>query len=157
MLPDDVLLGIFDFFMEEEGRPPKVDFEWHTLVHVCRRWRSVVFGSPRRLDLRLVCSDKTPARDTLHVWPALPLFIECDNTAENVDNIIAVLERSDRVYGIDLIVQGPDLEQLSAAMQVPFPKLTYLLLRSNGKTMSVLPDSFLGGRQRRSICFFRFF
>ena len=149
MLPDDVLLGIFDFFMEEEGRPPKVDFEWHTLVHVCRRWRSVVFGSPRRLDLRLVCSDKTPARDTLHVWPALPLFIECDNTAENVDNIIAVLERSDRVYGIDLIVQGPDLEQLSAAMQVPFPKLTYLLLRSNGKTMSVLPDSFLGGSTPR--------
>ena len=50
MLPDDVLLEIFDFFVEEEGRGPKVDFEeWHTLVHVCRRWRSVVFKSPHRL------------------------------------------------------------------------------------------------------------
>ena len=48
MLPDDVLLEIFDFIVEEEGRRGKVDFEkWHTLVHVCRRWRSLVFGSPR--------------------------------------------------------------------------------------------------------------
>jgi hypothetical protein len=27
---------------------------WHTLVHVCRKWRTVVLGSPRRLDLRLL-------------------------------------------------------------------------------------------------------
>ena len=41
MLPDDVLLEIFDFIVEEEGRRGKVDFEeWHTLVHVCWRWRS---------------------------------------------------------------------------------------------------------------------
>ena len=145
MLPDDVLLEIFDFIVEEEGRRGKVDFEkWHTLVHVCQRWRSLVFGSPRRLNLRLVCSQKTPARDTLDVWPTLPLFIKCNGPAESVDNIIAVLERSDRVREIDLIVQGSELGRLSAAMQVPFPELTALALWLNGKPMTVFPDSFLG-------------
>jgi F-box-like len=151
MLPDDVLLDIFDFVVEEEAvLPLKVTFEWwQTLVHVCRRWRSVVFGSPRRLNLRLVCSDKTPARDTLDVWPALPLFIVCVEITESVDNIIAVLEHSDRVCYIDLHFKGLDLDKLSAAMQVPFPELTFLGLWSIGKTVSALPDSFLGGSAPR--------
>jgi F-box-like len=152
MLPDDVLLEIFDFLVEEgRRRLSKVDVEeWQTLVHVCRRWRSVVFGSPRRLNLRLVCSAKTPARDTLDVWPALPLSIDCEEMAESVDNIIAVLERSDRVsHSIYLNFKGLDLDKLSAAMQVPFPELTYLTLFSNGETVSALPDSFLGGSAPR--------
>jgi hypothetical protein len=59
MLPDDVLLEIFDFYVDEDLR--EYDFskhvveEWQTLVHVCRRWRRVVFRSPCRLNLRLVC------------------------------------------------------------------------------------------------------
>ena len=67
VLPDDVLLDIFDFFVEEGRQSLSKVFveEWQTLVHVCRRWRSVVFGSPHRLNLRLVCSAKTPARDML--------------------------------------------------------------------------------------------
>ena len=102
---------------------------WQSLVHVCRRWRSVVFGSPRRLNLRLVCTAKTPARDTLDVWPALPLVIRCngDYPTESVDNIIAVLERSDRVCQINLMdVPSSHLEKVSAAMQEPFPELTHL-------------------------------
>jgi hypothetical protein len=38
VLPDDVLLEIFDFYMEKT----KVD-AWHLLVHVCRRWRCLCF------------------------------------------------------------------------------------------------------------------
>jgi hypothetical protein len=147
MLPDDLLLEIFDCFLDEEYETEEIE-GWQTLVHVCLRWRSVVFGSPRRLDLCLLCSNKTPARDTLDVWPALPLVIECDNTAENVDNVIAVLERSDRVCGISLRrlrFDSSDLEKISAAMQVPFPELTNLQLWSNGETVLALPDSFLGG------------
>ena len=149
MLPDDVLLGIFDFFVEEE-RPLKVHVEvWQTLVHVCRRWRSLVFGSPRRLNLRLVCSGKTPARDTLGVWPAFPLSIVCGKMAKSVDNIIAVLEHSNRVCHINLDFKGLDLDKLSAAMQVPFPELAILSLSSNDETVSALPDSFLGGSAPR--------
>ena len=146
MLPDDVLLEIFEFFAEKLGPTKEAIEEWQTLVHVCRRWRSVVFGSPHRLNLRLFCSNKTPARDTLHVWPALPLFIECHGTAASVDNIVAVLERSDRVCNIGLInSKSLDLEKCLAEMQVPFPELTDLRLWSNGETMSVFPDSCLGG------------
>ena len=155
-LPDGVLLEIFEFYPKlqdwlrfSSGSKERIE-RWQTLVHVCRRWRSVVFGSPRRLNLGLVCSRQTPARDTLDVWPPLPLFIECWERGGGVDNIVAVLERSDRVCDIKLTNLGrSDLEQISAAMQVPFPELRHLLLWSIGKTESALPDSFLGGSAPR--------
>ena len=150
MFPDDVLLEIFDFFAEKYGLGKEIIEEWQTLVHVCRRWRSLVFGSPRHLNLRLFCSDRTPARDTLDVWPALPLSIQCIGRAGSVDDIVAVLERSDRVCDIDLRnLERSDLEIISAAMQVLFPELTDLVLSSNGETVSALPDSFLGGSAPR--------
>ena len=155
MLPDDVLLAIFDFCAYKRGWKEDVE-AWQKLVHVCRRWRTVVFESPCRLDLRLVCATETPARDTLDVWPALPLAIQYagDPRIGNVDNIVAVLERSNRVFQIDLPeVLGSDLENISAAMQVPFPELTHLQFASVSrlmeKTMPVLPDSFLGGSAPR--------
>ena len=124
---------------------------WQRLVHVCRRWRSVVFGSPLRLNLRLVCAPTTPARNTLDVWPALPLYIWCYySREESADNVLAVLERSNRVYRISLFYfSSSDFETFWAAMDVPFPELTYLWLGSNDKMERVLPDSFLGGSAPR--------
>ena len=148
MLPDDVLLEIFDIYANKNGgQYYKKEIEvWQTLVHVCRRWRSVVFGSPRRLNLRLVCTSVTPARDTLDVWPPLPLIIrDMDLTEDN--EIFAVLERSDHVVEIDLTT--PNLETVLAAMQVPFPELTRLFLSPEDGMMSDLPDSFLGGSAPR--------
>ena len=145
MLPDGVLLEIFNVYVDQ-GQFTKQDIEvWQTLVHVCQRWRTVVFGSPRRLNLQLVCSPGTPARDMLDIWPALPLFIRGYGSyqAESVDNILATLERVDRVCHIILLqVSSSHLEFFSAAIQVPFPELTELVLNSDG---GVLPDSFLGG------------
>ena len=46
MLPDVALLKIFDFYVEARADV------WYTLVQVCRKWRSVAFGSPRRLNLQ---------------------------------------------------------------------------------------------------------
>jgi hypothetical protein len=40
------------------------------------QWRTLVLESPRRLNLRLFCTPKTPVKDTLDVWPALPLIVE---------------------------------------------------------------------------------
>ena len=159
-LPDDILLEIFDFTVEEEfvkyeAINQELD-DWRTLVHVCRRWRSVVFGSPRRLNLRLLCSDTTPARDTLDVWPPLPLSIWCEGyhhkngVVEYMDNILAALERSDRVCYIDLSgFKSSHLEKISVAMQVPFPELINLMLWPTGETAPVLPDSLLGGDAQR--------
>ena len=86
----------------------------------------------------------------LDIWPALPLFIMCFQTG-SADNIIAVLERSDRVCGIDLgHVQSSDLEIILAEMQQPFPELTDLSLYDTvGETVRVVPDSFLGGSAPR--------
>ena len=125
---------------------------WQLLVHVCRRWRSVVFGSPRRLNLRLVCATKTqtPVKDTLDIWPALPLLIQGSTRQPGgLDNIVAALERSDRVYDITLgDFSRSLLEDVSTAMQKPFPKLTFLSLDAF-EMATVIPDSFLGGSAPR--------
>jgi F-box-like len=162
ILPDDVLLEIFDFHLNEYSDEDLVTIEykivreqWQTLVHVCRRWRSVVFGSPRRLNLRLVCTQGTPTRNTLDLWPSLPLVIRDSSGQrknEDVDEIIAVLERRDRVIEIILIfVDCSNLENILAAMQATFPELTRLILSpyEDDGIVSVLPDSFLGGSAPR--------
>jgi hypothetical protein len=76
-LPDELLLEIFDFYMilPQIYYPGRQVYEWHSLVHVCQRWRYVVFNSPHRLDLRLLCTDRTPVTNMLHIWPALPIAI----------------------------------------------------------------------------------
>ena len=159
MLSDDVLLDVFHFFVDEAGREYESDSEkdsmkaWQSLVHVCRRWRIVVFGSPRRLNLRLVCGFSTRARDTVNIWPALPLLIQDYSLTGDVDNIVALLERSDvvpRICQIDLLqVFGLELEDILETMQVSFPELTHLILFHNGQMALPLSDLFLGGSAPR--------
>jgi hypothetical protein len=152
LLPDDALLEIFHFYQDkyeytDEGEIIKEEVEtWQSLVHVCRRWRRIVFESPHRLYLRLVCTSKTPAKDTLDTWPALPIHIwDKDFISEGVDNIVAALEYSDRVDKIGLSeVGGPPMGSVLMAMQKPFPELTRLELHSDG-AVTVIPDAFLDG------------
>ena len=109
VFPDDVLLEIFYCYTNEYSIhfEAKRDVEaWQSLVHVCRRWRSLVFRSPRRLSLRLYCSPNTPAKDTLDIWPALPLIINVFyNTAlsSGTDNVIAAFGQSNRVRDVFLL------------------------------------------------------
>ena len=71
-------------------------------------------------------------------------------TSSGADNIIAALERSNRgVCEVNLKLAGPQLEQVLAAMQVPFPELTDLHLFSEDETLSVIPDSFFDGSAPR--------
>ena len=132
--------------------PNKMPIEaWQSLVHVCRRWRNLVFRSPRRLNLRLFCRPKTPAKDTLDVWPALPLFVWGNMVlSSDMDNINAALGQSNRVDEVSLWgLAGWQLEEVLARMQVPFPELTAMQLWSHDKTPPVVPDSFLGGSAPR--------
>ncbi len=147
MLPDEVLLEMFDFYLVEDPYRENDTDAWQLLVHVCRRWRSIFFGSSRRLNLRLVCTPATPVRDTLDIWPVLPLLIYGDVSISGADNVIAALERSDRVCTIDLDIGSSQLENVSTAMQAPFPQLTDLRLSLSPKdeTASVIPDSILDG------------
>ena len=120
---------------------------WQSLVHVCQRWRSLVFESRRRLNLQLYCTSKTPARDKLDVWPALPLIVVGGNTFSHpsgTDNIIAAVGQTNRVCKVDLYIYA-ELERVLAAMQGPFPELTDLHLGLYSNQVPVTPVSFLGG------------
>ena len=148
ILPDDALLEIFNFYLVEESRTQK----WHTLVHVCRRWRRIVFVSPRRLDLRILCTTRTEVK-ALHIWPTLPIKVwAARGIWEGADNIVAALEHSDRICQIFL--DNPPsflLERIATAMQVVFPALTNLRLcaSTSDKTVPVFPEGFLGGSAPR--------
>ena len=126
ILPDDILLEVFEFFIDEGviHLTPTLEAKWwQSLVHVCRRWRSVIFRSPRRLKLRLRCTHKTPGRDALDIWPPFPLVIDdIASPTEDMDNVLAALERRDRVDRIRLSeVNDSSFETVFAAMQEPFP------------------------------------
>ena len=146
MLPNEVLLKIFHFYVDIE--------KWITLVHVCRYWRNVVFQFPRHLNLRLYCTSKTPTRDTLDIWPPLPLVIhDCyRNSTSGVDDIITALEHHDRVSQIQLNrFSSSELGYVmnSVPMQKPFLELTDLVLGIVNDDSPILPNSFLGGTAPR--------
>ena len=164
-LPDDVLLEIFDFYVfryqyRDHLGLDKYDMKreiesWQLLVQVCRRWRGLVFASPRRLNLQLFCIPGTSARQSLDVWPALPLHIDGGVTETSVFDIFAELEHSDRIYQINLALAShtPSSDQIWMAMQVPFPELAVLHLSFGSLYDPVLPaDSFLGGSAPRLRC-----
>jgi hypothetical protein len=114
MLPDEILLAIFDFCLDPDLYTKKQIEAWRSLVQVCRRWRSVVFATPCRLDLRLFCRPGTP-RDMLDVWPAIPFLVWDDKgLRQDSDNFITLLKLSDRVCQIYVmgITSSHDLETL---------------------------------------------
>jgi hypothetical protein len=153
ILPDDVLLEIFCFYKQDPTPLRPYIWPWITLIHVCRRWRHIIFGSPRRLDLRLVCSERTPVRRSLDIWPPFPisLFSYIDETIDEecLDNVIAALEHRNRISSMDIYdgIGASALDKSIAAMLEPFPVLTECALVSsdNSVSMPMLPETFLGG------------
>ena len=150
-LPDEVLLDIFGFCTAHPLLPPSHEEDaWHTLVHVCRRWRYVVLGTPRRLNLRLLCTIRRLVK-TLDIWPELPIVVYVDDwetfPTPKVTSVISVLKRNDRVCNIIIGNVPRSLLRQLATMTEPFPDLIELELASYeywGDPPN-LPDSFLGG------------
>lgn len=72
-------------------------------------------------------------RETLDVWPALPIVIfggGLSTSTSGADNIIAALQQNDRVCELGLWdITSSQLERIAAAMQEPFPVLTSLELQ----------------------------
>jgi len=102
------------------------------------------------MNLRLFCTPETPTRNTLDVWPALPLLVKGNiSLSSGADDIIVALGQSNRVLEVTLFSHADrQLEVVLAAMQAPFPELTQLRLFSGGEigeTPLIVPDSFLGG------------
>src|SRR5712672_2563621 len=74
VLPDDVLVEIF-FYVNLRGWDLEMQNSWHALVHVCRRWRYLVFASPRRLNLQLGYHGHGSMSEVLDAWPVLPVML----------------------------------------------------------------------------------
>ena len=136
-LPDNVLVEVFDFYLIQPYGQKDED-AWHTLVHVCRRWRHIVFASPRRLNLQLRCTKNRPAQDMLDVWPALPIVLDwkCGMArCGSVNNILAALEQHYRISSIDISPIPNSILKKIRAMKGPFPILTDLTLVSDRKSV----------------------
>ena len=156
VLPDDVLLDTFEFYLGKDD-PNGSDYtrnyhEWQTLVHVCGRWRYIVFASPRHLDLKLCCPPprRRPNLKMMEIWPALPIVIFSeDMQSRDVTNVIATLKHHNRVCKVYYRNEGlpNSLLKAFAAVDEPLPALTNL--RLSIFHVSVLPDSFLDGSAPR--------
>ena len=148
MLPDDILLNIFDFYRSNPDDYPRPVREWHVLVHVCQRWRHVVFASAQRLKLQILCTHGTPVRKNLSIWPAFPIVLHLYPsrrlTPNDEDIVLAALEHPNRVSSVRLYETDLLLEKMIALMLEPFPLLTRLFLVSRGGA-PVFPVEFLGG------------
>ena len=165
ILPDDVLLHIFLFdrvthLVEQRdgdrvgrGLGPQcsasVPWRWDRLVHVCQRWRSVIFALPKFLDLKLVCGPGTRVELT-GIWPPLPIIIRnsIDRYIPEHYDFNAAMVHHNRLHEISLYLASSQFQQLTSAMQVQLPALTHLGLnfdRYYSDPDPVLPDGFLDG------------
>jgi hypothetical protein len=145
MLSDDVLFNIFHHFLHASPQ------FWHTLTHVCQKWREIIFGSPLGLRLRLHCTYGTPVMKTLGHWPPFPLVVNYGAirrppAPEDEDNIIAALEHADRVRSIKLTVSSSLLKKLSTISK-PFSELEDLVLISKDNSQFTLPSAFWWGHR----------
>ena len=149
MLPDDVLLNIFHHFLHA---CPQF---WHTLTHVCQKWRQIIFESPLGLRLRLHCTYGTPVLKTLRYWPPFPLVInygasQRSATPEDECNIMAALEHADRVRSINFTVSSTLLKKISTISK-PFSELEDLVLLSKDNSQLTLPSTFWWGHRLRTL------
>jgi hypothetical protein len=121
------------------------------LIQVCRRWRYIILGSPRRLNLQVLYTPMTPTRMKLDIWPPFPISIYSNSFDLEVDesdleHLIAAFEHRDRTSQIYIqMINIPALESLIDAMHEPLPALTDLHLSSTDESVPVLPETFLGG------------
>jgi hypothetical protein len=147
-LPDDVVLEIFDFCLVGSYG----EDTWQTLVHVCKQWRCIVFASPQRLQLQLLCTNKRPVQKSLEIWPELPIVVKGHrgmSKLQESNNIIAALKQHNRVCKIDIDeIPNTCLKEIWT-MVITIPALTSLLLGSQNDDAPALPDSFLGGSAPR--------
>ena len=145
-LPEEVLLGIFEFLVERTDTVRYMNV-WQTLVHVCREWRHIIFSSPRRLNLQLLCMDTNPVRKMLHIWPAFPIVVVTggDPNEECADNVVAAFEQPGRVSEIIFEeISSQALEFLTGTIHGPFPQLTTLDI-TLGDTRQFFPEPFPKG------------
>ena len=151
VLPEDILLEIFDFYrldaMEQSKGHP---WKWHRLAHVSRKWRDVVFRSPRRLCMRILCEYGAPIGSILASWPTLPLvakFHVGPIPKPIPRNVRVALRRPDRLCEIDLHVTSSMLASIVEVIQKPCRALEGIRITVEAPTgpPMLIRNAFLGG------------
>jgi hypothetical protein len=150
-LSNKVLLKIFWYFIDASPR------HWMRLVHICHKWRHIVFKAQRALCLPLFCTHGTPVLETLDIWPALPIVVEYGGslalgppTPKDEDDIMAALNRSERVTSLTLTVTSSLLKRFST-IGGPFSELGDLVLLSRDNVPQILPSNFRWGPRLRRL------
>jgi hypothetical protein len=147
VLNDDVLLHIFYIHRLHIGTDLENDWYepgylgcdrqrwWYKVIHVSRRWRSVILDAPSLLDLHLVCTRGVPVADMLAHSPPLPLTIVYwfdsytgTMTAEDEEGAFLALSHRDRVHNIAICMPSWELEKLFVVMDEQFPILERLTI-----------------------------
>ena len=160
ILNDDALLEIFNHLRLDDEQGWDLQFQWSKLSHVCRRWRSLVFGSSSYLKMRLPVLNRTSIGPMLTHFPPLPLIIDfkaearirhTNMSATNKLWPLFALEHRDRIHHLALQASPHQWPQLFVHMNEPFQRIEHLSLTS---TITVdtaeltLPESFMAPNLR---------
>ncbi len=154
IFPGDILLEVFDFCRLGARAGETQDDEnflnwWHELVHVCQRWRQLIFTSLHRLNVQLLCTCETPSRNKLGCWPSIPITLNVKglrnlNPTEE-DNLSTAFEHADRVCSVTLNVTQRQLRKVVKMMLKPFPVLKHLRVKTFNGSMLSFPSGFPPG------------
>jgi hypothetical protein len=161
VLDDDSLLHIFylyrPFLLGEDqgdlarlwgGEPSWARGRWwYKLVHVCRRWRSVILGSAPYLELFLVCTNGTHVADMLAYSLPLPLVVDYSGrniAAKDEEGIILALNQRDRVRRVRFRLPATILQKFIAVIEEEYPILEYLIISfptEDKSTILIFPEA----------------
>ena len=154
-LPHEVLLEIFDSYRQNVIGADyhwRNKYAWFNLVHVCRRWREVVFASSSRLDLNIIVEPKKPGHIKTILSGRLPILIDysdldpgADITASALWRMRAALRHRDRVREISLYGWDAIFRKFIKATNYHFPALESLDLRFPYGSEPDIPATFLRG------------
>ena len=157
ILPDDVLLEVFDAYRQDMELLPRYENIWNSkdgwfkLAHVCTRWRRLVLLSPTRLHVHLLFTPHRPSKVTMLTrLPSFPILVDYRATSgiESKENLAlaATISNRSRVRGFAL--RTPYMDKVCKALSHPFPELESLEILPSSPhehEVLILPANFLSG------------
>ena len=148
-----MLLEIFDCYRQDIN---SYDYQWGekhvwiNLVHVCSKWRTVVFASYVRLDLGVLVGPKKPGHIKTILSGPLPISIDYQHIYEPITGsalwrMRATLKHHpDRVRKITFQGKRANFDKFFELTNRAFPVLDTLSLHFCGPYVKI-PDTFLRG------------